>query len=185
VGRLVGVFPPEEQQAVRLRLADNLKGVVSQRLLPRIDGKGRVVAAEIMVSTKTVEEFIKDPRKSSELKDLIERSRDQYGMQSFDQHLTDLYRQGVITLDVARTAASNPSDFDRALNFGDEQADSAPDSESVPDAETIGDLSKPSFVGDDEKPDAPELTILSDAPATEEDAKPEEPVTQDDVLELA
>jgi len=159
VGRLVGVFPPEEQQAVRLRLADNLKGIISQRLLPRTDRKGRVVAAEIMVSTKTVQEYIKDPLKSGELKDLIERSRDQYGMQSFDQHLTDLYRRGIVALEVARAAASNPSDFDRAMSFGDHQAEEdgesggASDSESIHDAEILGDLSDPTFVGDDDKPE--------------------------------
>ncbi len=180
VGRLVGVFPPEEQQAVRLRLADNLKGVVSQRLLPRVDGKGRVVAAEIMVSTKTVQEFIKDPVKTSELKDLIERSRDEYGMQSFEQHLTDLYREGIIALDVARAAASNPSDFDRAMNFGDEQP------VSVRDPEVAGDMSEPSFVGDDEKPEAPELESSSDDPgATGGSVKIEDLLTEDGALELA
>jgi twitching motility protein PilT len=119
IGRLVGVFPGEEQHNVRLRLADNLKGVISQRLLPRADGKGRTVAAEIMVVTKTVQEYIKDAEKTGQLKDVIERGSDQYGTQSFDQHLSQLYRAKVITLEVAKAAASNPSDFERALNFGD------------------------------------------------------------------
>jgi twitching motility protein PilT len=180
VGRVVGVFPPEEQQAVRLRLADNLKGVVSQRLLPRADGKGRVVAAEIMVSTKTVQEFIKDPMKSSELKDLIERSRDQYGMQSFDQHLTDLYRRGEIALDVARAAATNPSDFDRAMNFGDEQT------EPIRDSAVAGNMSEPSFVGDDEKPDPPGRNSASDDPGTTGGSvNIEDLLTDEDALDLA
>ena len=180
VGRVVGVFPPEEQLAVRLRLADNLKGVVSQRLLPRIDRKGRVVAAEIMVSTKSVQEFIKDPLKAGELKDLIERGRDQYGMQSFDQHLTDLYRGGVIALDVARAAASNPSDFDRAMNFGDEQP------KSDRDSEVVGDLSAPSFVSNDENLDNPNPARLPDkSPTAGDDVKVEEFVPEDDALELA
>ena len=115
----MGVFPPEEQTGVRLRLADNLRGVISQRLLARAYGKGRVVAAEIMIATKTVQECLKSAEKTSALKDVIERGRDQYGMQSFDQHLTELYRQQIITLEVATAAASNPSDFERALNFGD------------------------------------------------------------------
>jgi len=126
VGRLVSVFPAEQQQAVRLRLADNLMGVISQRLLPRADGKGRVVASEIMISTKTVQEYIKDLSKTGQIKDVIERSRDQYGMQSFDQHLTDLYKAGHIKLEVARAAASNPSDFERALQFGDTSAPDEP-----------------------------------------------------------
>lgn len=190
VGRLVGVFPPEEQLAVRLRLADNLKGVVSQRLLPRIDGNGRAVAVEIMVSTKTVQEFIKDPMKSGELKDLIERSRDEYGMQSFDQHLTDLYREGIIALDVARTAASNPSDFDRALNFGNEQREKVTEPEENLDSEDVGDLSDPSFVGDDEKPDAPAFEKSSGEQNStgddkKEDKKEDKASTDDDALELA
>jgi twitching motility protein PilT len=119
IGRLVGTFPAEEQHAVRVRLADNLRGVVSQRLLPRRDEKGRVVAAEIMVSTKTVQEYLKDMAKAGALKDVIEQGMDQYGMQSFDQHLTLLLRSGAISLEVAKSAASNPADFERALKFGD------------------------------------------------------------------
>jgi len=126
IGRVVGVFPAEEQQTVRLRLADNLKGVISQRLLPRANGKGRTVAAEIMVATKTVQEHIKDPMATGQLKDVIERGRDEYQMQSFDQHLTELYRAGTISLEVAKAAASNPSDFERALNFSDVSAMSEP-----------------------------------------------------------
>jgi twitching motility protein PilT len=122
VGRLVGTFPAEEQHGVRLRLADNLRGVVSQRLLPRKDGKGRVVAAEIMVSTKTVQEYVKDASKSADLKDVIEQGADQYGMQSFDQHLTALLRGGEISMEVAKSAASNAADFERALSFDDGSA---------------------------------------------------------------
>ncbi len=119
VGRLIGVFPADEQHQVRLRLADNLKGVVSQRLLQRADGRGRVVAAEILRATKTVQEYIKNPEKTGGLKDVIESGTDAYGMQSFDQHLTQLYRSGEITLEVAKAAATNPSDFERALNFSE------------------------------------------------------------------
>ncbi len=120
IGRLVGTFPAEEQHSVRLRLADNLRGVVSQRLLPRRDQKGRVVAAEVMVATKTVQEYLKDASRTGGLKDVIEQGMDQYGMQSFDQHLTLLLKAGSISLEVAKSAASNPADFERALNFGDD-----------------------------------------------------------------
>jgi twitching motility protein PilT len=119
IGRLVGVFPAEEQANVRLRLADNLKGTISQRLLPRVDGKGRAVAAEIMVVTKTIQEHIKDPEKTGAIKDVLEKGADQYGMQSFDQHLTQLYREGAISMEVAMLAASAPADFERALKFSD------------------------------------------------------------------
>jgi len=144
IGRLISMFPSEEQQVARIRLADNLKGVISQRLLSRVDGKGRAVAAEIMVATKTVQEYVREPEKTAGLRDVIERGRDEYGMQSFDQHLTELYRGGVIALDVAMAAASNPSDFERALNFSD-AAEEEP--------EPIGDLADAKFATDEEKPE--------------------------------
>lgn len=115
IGRIIEVFPHDGQKSVRMRLAENLKGTVSQRLLRRSDKSGRVVALEIMVMTLTAQELIRDPMRTGELKDYIERSRDLYGTQSFDQHLTDLYKNGVISLDTARLAATNPADFERAL----------------------------------------------------------------------
>jgi twitching motility protein PilT len=117
IGRLLAVFPPVEQHAVRIRLADNLKATISQRILPLPDKKGRCVACEIMISTQTVQELIMDPERTSELKDTMEKGRQQYGMQSFDQHLTELYRNGTITLETARQSSTNPGDFERALNF--------------------------------------------------------------------
>jgi len=120
VGRLISVFPAEEQNMVRIRLAENLKATVSQRLLPRKGGKGRVAALEILRMTKHLEECIKDPLKTHEIKDVIEAGRDTYQTQSFDQHLTDLYNHGIIEFETARSAATNPSDFERAvlLNSG-------------------------------------------------------------------
>jgi len=117
IGRLCDAFPHEAQEAVRHRLAENLKGSISQRLLPKAAGKGRVVAAEIMVSTESIKEFIVNPERTHEISDYLAKNRDVYGTQSFDQHLTELYRSGQITLDVAKSAASNPSDFERALSF--------------------------------------------------------------------
>ena len=117
IGRIVGVFPPEGQTGVRNRLADNLKATVSQRLLPHASGKGRVVAAEIMVTTMTVVDYIKDTDKTGHIKDWLEKSHDLLGTQSFDQHLVALLRQGLITKAVALEAASNASDFERALAF--------------------------------------------------------------------
>ncbi len=117
ISRLISVFPADEQTMVRLRLADSLMASVSQRLLPKADGKGRVVALEIMVQTQTIREYIRAPDKTVGLKDVIEKGRSNYGMQSFDQHLSDLYRAGTIALETARSAASNPADFERALNF--------------------------------------------------------------------
>jgi twitching motility protein PilT len=117
IGRLCDAFPHDAQQAVRHRLAENLMGTISQRLLPKAQGKGRVVAAEIMVSTESIREFIVDPHRTSEMSDYLAKNRDIYGTQSFDQHLSELYKSGQITIEVARAAASNPSDFERALSF--------------------------------------------------------------------
>jgi twitching motility protein PilT len=117
VGRLIGVFPSEEQDIVRVRLAENLRATISQRLLPRADGGGMVVAVELMKVTGSIEEAIKNRDETALLKDLIERSRDQYGMVSFDQSLTDLYKGELISFEVAKRHASSPGDFERALHF--------------------------------------------------------------------
>lgn len=117
IGRLVGVFPAEQQAGARLRIADALKASISQRLLRKADGKGRVPAVEIMRSNLSIRECIKDPMKTSEMTGFIERGRDTEGTQTFDQHLTELYRANLINLEDARAASSNPSDFERALNF--------------------------------------------------------------------
>jgi twitching motility protein PilT len=115
ISRIVAMFPPEEQGVVRIRLADALAAVVSQRLLPRADGRGRVVAAEVMVNTPTIRELILDGGNLAEIHDYIAEGREQYGMQTFDQHLADLVRSGEVTYEVAVAASSKPSDF--ALNL--------------------------------------------------------------------
>ncbi len=117
IGRLMALFPPDEQDLVRQRLADNLRATISQRLLTRADGKGRVVATEIMVVTGTVQEWLLEMDKPSTILDIISKSRDQYGMNTFDQCLTDLYKGGLITLEVAKASATHPADFVRALHF--------------------------------------------------------------------
>ncbi len=117
IARLVSVFDPSEQIAARLRLAESLRAVISQRLLPRADGQGRVVAVEIMRNTATIAECIADPDKTSSMRDHIAAGRIQYGMQTFDQHLTELLRGGQITLEVAMGAATSSADFERNLQF--------------------------------------------------------------------
>ena len=112
VSRVVSMFPPEEQEISRLRLAESLQAVVSQRLLPRADGHGRAAALEIMIVTGTARDMIKDKDRTPELHDYIQESREQYGMQTFDQHLQDLVADGVVTFEVALAASSNPADFE-------------------------------------------------------------------------
>jgi twitching motility protein PilT len=111
ITRILAMFPPEEQGITRVRLAESLHAVVSQRLLPRADGKGRVVAAEVMIVTPLVRDLIMDEQRTGEIRDVIAEGRDQYGMQTFDQHLADLVGQGTVTYEVAHAAASRPSDF--------------------------------------------------------------------------
>jgi len=119
ITRMLAVFKPEEQQMMRTRLAETLQAVVSQRLLPRKDGKGRVAACEVMVVTGTVQDCIEDPARTHEIPDLIEEGREQYGSQSFDQHLMDLVRSDQVDFDVAKQNANNPADFDLKMNvFG-------------------------------------------------------------------
>jgi len=112
VSRIVSMFPPEEQEIARLRLSEALQAIVSQRLLPRADGHGRVAALEIMICTGTVRDLIKDAERIPELHDYIRDARDQYGMQTFDQHLMDLVSESVVTYETAMAASTNPADFE-------------------------------------------------------------------------
>ncbi len=112
--RVVAMFPPEEQSVVRIRLAESLHAVVSQRLLPRANGQGRVVACEVMIVTPTIRDLIIDNR-VGEIRDYIAEGHVQYGMQTFDQHLTELVNDGEVAFEVALGAATRPADFE--LNF--------------------------------------------------------------------
>ena len=111
VNRIVGVFPPYQQRQVRLQLSAILKGVISQRLVPRADGKGRVPAVEVMVSSARVRELIDDKEKTKLLRDTIQNGYETYGMQTFDQSLMKLLNNELITYEEALRQSSNPDDF--------------------------------------------------------------------------
>jgi len=111
VTRIISVFPPYHQKQVRLQLAGVLKGVVSQRLVPRADGIGRVPAVEVLVSTARVRECIIEKDKTNEINDAIAKGYTTYGMQSFDQSLMFLLNESLITYDEALKHCSNPDDF--------------------------------------------------------------------------
>ena len=115
IARIVAMFTPEEQEIARIRLADTLQAVISQRLLPRADGKGRAAALEVMIVTSTIRDLIRDRNRVGEIRDYIAEGRDQYGMQTFDQHLMDLVDDETVTFETARAAASNPADFELQL----------------------------------------------------------------------
>ena len=115
ISRVIAVFPPEEQEMVRVRLAESLVAVLSQRLLPKKDGGGRIAAVEVMVVTTTIQDLIRDPARTDEIPDLIAEGREQYGSQTFDQHLAQLVQDDLVTFEVAKAAATNPSDFELRL----------------------------------------------------------------------
>ncbi len=116
INRLVSFFPTEEQLQVRNRLAENLNAVVSLRLLVNKKGNGRVPAVEIMRSTRTLQECIRDPAKTAEITEYIARARSD-NMQTFDQHLLDLLKASKISMETALAAASNPTDFQTKLQL--------------------------------------------------------------------
>ena len=118
IGRLISVFPAEEQRIVRMRLADNLTATVSQRLLKRSDGKGMCAAQEIMIANGAIRECIGDPNLTGQLNEFISKSKEVTGGQTFEQHLVELYQKGMITLEDAKEAASNAADFSRNLLYG-------------------------------------------------------------------
>jgi twitching motility protein PilT len=114
IGRMAGMFPTEDQASIRGRLAENLRAVISQRLLPRQDGAGVLPAVETMLVTLSVAECIRDPAKTPQIRKLIEQGK-LHGMQSFDQHLVQLFRAQLISLEVAKSNASSPDDLERAV----------------------------------------------------------------------
>jgi twitching motility protein PilT len=111
IARVISAFPLEHQQSVRLQLSGILKGIVSQRLLPRAEGKGRVPAVEVLVSTARIRECVGDEMKARELRDAMADGHITYGMQTFDQSLMELFKGKLITYEVALAAATNPDDF--------------------------------------------------------------------------
>jgi twitching motility protein PilT len=111
VNRIITVFPPHQHRQIRLQLGAVLKAVISLRLMPRADGLGRVPAVEVLVATDYVRECIENKEKTKYLKDAIKAGTSQYGMQSFDQSLYQLYKSGLITLEEAIKRATNPNEF--------------------------------------------------------------------------
>ncbi len=111
VNRIISVFPPHQQKQIRLQLAAVLKAVCSMRLLPRADGLGRVPAVEILIATNYIRDCIENKEKTKYIQDAIKAGTSQYGMQTFDQSLYQLYRGGLITLEEAIRRATNPNEF--------------------------------------------------------------------------
>lgn len=111
ISRIISMYPTHQQAQARLSLGSVLRGVVSQRLLPRADGKGMVPAVEVMVNTERVREMIEDPARTREIKTAISEGLHPYGMTSFDQSLAALVKDQLVTYDEAIKHSSSPSDF--------------------------------------------------------------------------
>ena len=112
VTRIIQAFPDHQREQIRIVLSSVLKGIISQRLVPRADGKGLVPAVEVLINTALVRDIIKDPERSPrELTDAIARGNASYGTQTFDQSLMSLFRRELITYEEALVQATNPDDF--------------------------------------------------------------------------
>jgi twitching motility protein PilT len=111
INRIISVFAPHHQRQVRLQLASILKAIVSMRLIPRMDGQGRVPAVEVMISTPYIAECISDREKTTLIKDAVASGVSQYGMQTFDQSIYQLYRDGYISFEQGMKYSSNPDNF--------------------------------------------------------------------------
>jgi len=111
VNRIISIFPPPEQKQIRLQLAAVLRAIVSQRLVRRCDAEGRVPAVEVMINTAFIRECILVPEKTRSIREAIAAGTSQYGMQTFDQSLWDLFQAGLVNYETALENASNADDF--------------------------------------------------------------------------
>jgi twitching motility protein PilT len=127
INRIVAVFPPHQQQQVRLQMASVLKAVVSQRLIPRADGKGRVPAVEVMIVTPFIRDCVIDKDKAHLIRGAIAQGTSQYGMQTFDQSIFFLFEQRLISKEEALRWATNPDEFKLRLQGVTSTTESARD----------------------------------------------------------
>jgi twitching motility protein PilT len=111
VNRIISVFPPYQHKQIRMQLASVLQAIISMRLIPTADGKGRAPVAEVLVSTATIRDCIEDPEKTKYLHDYIAQGFSQYGMQTFDQALYSLLKNSIISYEEAMRQATNPDDL--------------------------------------------------------------------------
>jgi twitching motility protein PilT len=125
INRIISVFPPPEQKQIRIQLAATLRAVVSQRLVKRADAEGRVPAVEVLIATAYIRECIIMAEKTRMVREAIAAGTSQYGMQTFDQSLWDLYQEGLVDYDTALENASNADDFKLRVQGVSSTADGA------------------------------------------------------------
>jgi twitching motility protein PilT len=111
VSRVISFFPPHQHQEIRFLLASTLQAVISQRLVADATGECRYPAVEIMITTSTIREYIRDAEKTYLIRQAIQEGFVEYQMQTFDQSLMQLYKEGKITLEAAMHTSSNPHEF--------------------------------------------------------------------------
>jgi twitching motility protein PilT len=111
ISRVISAFPGEAQPAMRAKLAHNLAGVIAQRLIPRKNGQGRIVACEVMTVSALVREYILDPLRIKEIADLVKKGTVAEGMMAFDMSLLALVRAGEIDVATALQYATSPTDL--------------------------------------------------------------------------
>jgi twitching motility protein PilT len=116
VNYVLAAFPEEEREMARIRLADTLKAVIAQRILPRRDGDQRIPVVEILRVTGAIRDCILNLSSVEEITGLMETGREAYGMQTFQQHLQELVQSGMVDYEVAKSAAPSPSDFELAMH---------------------------------------------------------------------
>ena len=115
IQRVISFYPPHQHDEVRMSIASNLRAVICQRLIPRADGAGRVPACEIMVNTQTIREFILNPDKLPMIHSAVAEGVSQYGMQTFDQSVLGLLRDGAISEEEAVKNCNNPNELNLKL----------------------------------------------------------------------
>jgi len=117
ISRLIDAFPANQEKQIRLQLANNLRAVISQRLLEKADGHGRVLAAEVMIVNAAVKDHIMDPSAGASITENMAKGREQYGSNTFDQALLDLVKDGSITEETAMANATSPNDLRLKINL--------------------------------------------------------------------
>jgi twitching motility protein PilT len=156
VNRIVSVFPPHQQKAIRMQLGSVLKAVISQRLVPTADGKGRVAALEVLINTARMRELIEDKDRAKEIPEAISKGHETYGMQTFDQSLMQLLTRKAITYEEALRQASNRDDFALRVSGISATSDSSWDSfESGSAAQGAAAAAKAAAAPPPAKPKAP------------------------------
>jgi twitching motility protein PilT len=152
INRIISVFPPHQQKQIRIQLAAVLRASVAQRLIPTVDGRGRVPAVEVLLATGFIKDAIVDKDKTHTIQAAIAQGTSQYGMQTFDQSIFGLYSQGLITLEEAMRWASNVDEFKLRVQGVSTTADIARDQMASSVFGKSGGKASPT------KPGAPEIT---------------------------